>query len=143
DGKFATSDGKAHFSSVVPKERRVGRGMFFVSTRRGKQFNSMVHAFIDPLTGASRNDVVISRQDAERLGLREGDPIRLASSCGSFDGRARIDRIKPGNLEVHWPEGNCLLSREELDIASREPDYNALVQLEKTESTANAASKTR
>jgi hypothetical protein len=42
-----------------------------------------------------------------------------------------IDEIKPGNLEVHWPEGNCLLSREEIDIASREPDYNATVRIER------------
>jgi len=33
-------------------------------------------------------------------------------------GRAKIDQIKPGNMEVHWPEGNCLLLREEFDIAS-------------------------
>jgi hypothetical protein len=46
-------------------------------------------------------------------------------------GRAFVDDIKPGNLEVHWPEGNVLLSREEVDRASREPDYNAVVSLEK------------
>ena len=39
--------------------------------------------------------------------------------------------MKPGNLEVHWPEGNVLLSREEIDIASHEPDYNAIVSMEK------------
>jgi hypothetical protein len=37
--------------------------------------------------------------------------------------------IKPGNLAVHWPEGNVLLSREAIDRASREPDYNAIVRL--------------
>ena len=37
-------------------------------------------------------------------------------------GRAKIDRIKPGNMQVHWPEGSCLLAREEFDVASREPD---------------------
>ena len=37
----------------------------------------------------------------------------------------------PGNLEVHWPEGNALLCREEIDIASHEPDYNAVVSMEK------------
>ena len=133
DGKFATSDGKAHFSLVLPKERRASKGMFYVSTRRGKQFNSMVQRSIDPLTGASRNEVLISREDAECLGIRGGDPICLASSAGRYTGRAKIDQIKRGNLEVHWPEGNCLLSREELDIASREPDYNAIVSVEKAE----------
>ncbi len=39
--------------------------------------------------------------------------------------------IKPRNLEVHWPEGNCLLSPDEIDIASGEPDCNAIVRVEK------------
>ena len=39
--------------------------------------------------------------------------------------------MKPGNLEVHWPEGNVLLCREEIDLASHEPDYNAIVSVEK------------
>jgi molybdopterin-dependent oxidoreductase alpha subunit len=131
DGVFATGDGKAHFSAVVPPARRTAEGAFHVSTRRGKQFNSMVQHDRDPLTGAERRDVLVSAEDAARLGLRDGDGLRLTSATGSFEGRARIDRIKPGNLEVHWPEGNVLLSREELDLASREPDYNAVVRLER------------
>ncbi len=130
-GKFSTPDGKAHFSAVAPKERRAPKDMFYVSTRRGKQFNSMVRRPRDPLTGAKRQDVLISRDDAERLGIKDGEAIRLTSTAGSFLGHARIDRIKPGNLAVHWPEGNCLLSREEIDIASREPDCNAIVSIEK------------
>src|SRR6266851_5345117 len=54
DGKFATPDCRALFSAVTPKERRAPQGMFYVSTRRGKQFNSMVQRAIDPLTVASR-----------------------------------------------------------------------------------------
>jgi molybdopterin-dependent oxidoreductase alpha subunit len=131
DGKFATPDGKALFSAVTPKERRAPKGMFYVSTRRGKQFNSMVQRAIDPLTGASRDNILISREDAQRLGIADGDPVRLFSNVRSYFGRARIDQMKPGNLEVHWPEGSCLLSREEIDIASREPDYNAIVRVER------------
>ncbi|HZP02072.1 MAG TPA: FdhF/YdeP family oxidoreductase [Terriglobia bacterium] len=138
DGKFATPDGKAHFSPVAPRQRQAPDGMFYVSTRRGKQFNSMVQRTSDPLTGASREDVLISRQDAERLAIRNGDPILLTSAAGSFRGRAKIDHIKPGNLEVHWPEGNCLLSRHALDLASGEPDYNAIVKVEKIEKTSVA-----
>ena len=67
----------------------------------------------------------------QRLGVEGGQCIRLVSSVGTYVGRVKIDEIKPGNLEVHWPEGNCLLSREEIDFASREPDYNAIVKVEK------------
>ena len=39
----------------------------------------------------------------------------------------RRARIRPGNLEVHWPEGNVLLAGDRLDPDSLEPDYNAEV----------------
>jgi molybdopterin-dependent oxidoreductase alpha subunit len=131
DGRFATASGKARFVPVSPPERRVADDAFFVSTRRGKQFNSMVQHAVDPLTGAAREDVLMAREDADRLGLKTGDGIRLRSSCGTYDGRVRIDAMKPRNLEVHWPEGNGLLSREEVDRLSREPDYNAVVTVER------------
>ena len=38
--------------------------------------------------------------------------------------------MTPGNLAVHWPEGNVLLSATAIDPASMEPDYNALVTVE-------------
>jgi len=131
DGVFNTADGKARFTAVSPPARRAPHGMFHVSTRRGKQFNSMVQHETDPLNGARRDDVLMSRTDADRLGLRDGDPVRLASSSGAYIGRARTCEMKPGNLEVHWPEGNVLLCREEIDLASHEPDYNAVVAMEK------------
>jgi predicted molibdopterin-dependent oxidoreductase YjgC len=130
DGVFATPDGKARFSAVTPPARRPGPDEFFVSTRRGKQFNSMVQHERDPLNGARREDVLMAAADARRLGLSEGDGVRLVSRSGSFVGRARIEPIKPGNLEVHWPEGNVLLAREEVDLLSHEPDYNAVVRVE-------------
>ena len=134
-GAFATPDGKAHFAAVTPPARRAPAGEFYVSTRRGKQFNSMVHRQVDPLTGARRDSILMSKEDAGRLALRDGDSIRLVSASGTFLGRVQIDKIKPGNLQVHWPEGNGLLSLDEIDVASREPDYNAIVKLEKVEET--------
>jgi anaerobic selenocysteine-containing dehydrogenase len=91
----------------------------------------MIQRKTDPLTGAGRRDVLMAREDAERLGLRDGEEILLRSSSGAFAGRVRVDRIKPGNLAVHWPEGNVLLNREEIDAVSREPDYNAVVRVER------------
>jgi molybdopterin-dependent oxidoreductase alpha subunit len=131
DGAFATPDGKARFSALKPRVRTLLKGEFFVSTRRGKQFNSMVQRETDPLTGAVREDVFVSREDAERLGLKQGDRLRLTSVAGSYTGRAFIAEMKPGNLAVHWPEGNVLLTREEADALSHEPDYNARVRLER------------
>jgi molybdopterin-dependent oxidoreductase alpha subunit len=133
DGRFATPDGKAHFAPVVPRGRTRRDGGFFVSTRRGKQFNSMVQKDVDPLTGAARDAIFMSVEDAERLGLTEGTPIRLASAYGGYEGRVFRAPMKPGNLEVHWPEGNVLLGPE-IDPDSMEPDYNAVVTIEPVQS---------
>ncbi|MGE3958107.1 MAG: molybdopterin-dependent oxidoreductase [Vicinamibacterales bacterium] len=135
DGRFATADGRARFAAIHPAAATAaGRGdeagtgpTFRVSTRRGKQFNSMVQRDVDPLTGAARNDVLMSADDARALGAREGDTVRLQSGVGAMTARVRIAPIKPGNLEVHWPEGNVLLAPAAIDPRSKEPDYNAQV----------------
>jgi molybdopterin-dependent oxidoreductase alpha subunit len=130
DGRFATADGKAHFAAVTPRGRARADGTFFVSTRRGKQFNSMVQHDIDPLTGAARDAIFMSAQDAEQLGFAEGASIRLISNQGAYTGRVFRAAMKPGNLEVHWPEGNVLLGPA-IDPDSMEPDYNAVVTIER------------
>jgi predicted molibdopterin-dependent oxidoreductase YjgC len=126
---FATSDGFAHFTAVKPLGRPSAPAgeRFFVSTRRGKQFNSMVQRDIDPLTGAARDAVLISADDAARLGVSHGAAIELRSPHGRFAGRVHVAPMRPGNLEVHWPEGNVLLSGALRDPASLEPDYNVEV----------------
>ena len=138
DGRFATADGKAHFApidagrpahaTVLGVEVAVDPSRAFrVSTRRGKQFNSMIQRDVDPLTGAHRDDVLMSATDMARLGIQEGDAVELRSASGAMTGRARAAEIVPGNLEVHWPEGNVLLDAGAIDHASMEPDYNATV----------------
>jgi predicted molibdopterin-dependent oxidoreductase YjgC len=131
DGVFATADGKARFTAPVLPDRTVPPGTFAVSTRRGKQFNSMVQRDIDPLNGADRRDVLISSEDAARLEIVEGDLLRLRSEAGIFEGRARLAKLRPGNLQVHWPEAGGLLVAGKFDPVSLEPDYNATVTLER------------
>jgi anaerobic selenocysteine-containing dehydrogenase len=104
--------------------------MFHVSTRRGKQFNTMVYAETDPLTGATRDAVLMSADDAASLRVRQGDRIRLVNGHGSYEGRVHVAALASGNLQVHWPEGNVLLSRDRRDLASFCPDYNATVRVE-------------
>ena len=127
---FPTADGKAHFVALSPSQRELPEGCFLVATRRGKQFNSMVQERKDSITGAMREAVLISPTDAEQLGLKDGDAVILKNELGELKGRVYIAPIKPGNLQVHWPEGNVLLDKSK---RSKEgvPDYNALVRLEK------------
>ena len=126
--RFLTSDGKGHFTAIDLPEENVPEGRFLLATRRGKQFNSMVHSAVDPLNGAHRDSVLISAEDAARLGLRSGDPVTLRNERGEFRGRVKIDRIKPGCVQAHWPEVNVLIAAGCLD-SSGVPDYNAVVEI--------------
>jgi predicted molibdopterin-dependent oxidoreductase YjgC len=128
-GRFPTADGRARFAVPALADGEIADGMFRVSTRRGKQFNSMLWQDRDPLTGARRDDVLMSREDSERLGLREGDRVLLRSAVGSFTGRVRLAEIRARNLQVHWPEGNVLIARDRRDERCGIPDYNAVVEV--------------
>ncbi len=125
---FPTADGKAHFALVDAPEPIAADGRLAVSTRRGKQFNSMVQERGDSLNGAERDSVLISAIDAERLGLADGDPVTLRSEIGELDGVVRLVPIAPGNLQVHWPEGNVLIG-ERRSPEAEIPDYNARVEV--------------
>jgi predicted molibdopterin-dependent oxidoreductase YjgC len=126
--QFKTNDGRAHFSTITIKPRSVD-GKLRLSTRRGKQFNSMVHKNRDPLTGARREDVFLNKQDAARLGVVDGDAILVTSSVGQMRGRCLISEIAPGNVQVHWPEGNCLIQRGISDPECGIPDFNTEVEI--------------
>jgi len=126
--RFLTPDGKGHFSAIDLPEEKIPAGRFHLSTRRGKQFNSIIHGNVDPLTGAKRDDIFMSQEDSARLGLRNGDAIRLRNDHGEFRGRVKIERVKPGSVQGHWPEVNVLVAAGCLD-PSGVPDYNAIVEI--------------
>ena len=126
---FPTADGKAHFSPVAIPEPVPEDGLLALTTRRGKQFNSMVQENRDALTGAVREAVLISLEDARRLGIADGGEVVVRSAEGRMSGRAVLAPIAPGNVQVHWPEGNVLLSARRSQEAGI-PDYNARVSVE-------------
>jgi molybdopterin-dependent oxidoreductase alpha subunit len=130
DGRFPTADGKAHFACVAPPPAAEPRaGEFLLATRRGKQFNSMVQRERDSLTGAERDHVFISEQDAQRLGLARDNALVLRNRLGEFRGRAFPAPVAPGTLQGHWPEVNGLIAHGRVDPEGGVPDYNALVEL--------------
>ncbi len=130
DGHFDTPDGKAHFTPLQPPEIQAPPGWYRLSTRRGKQFNSMVHAERDPLIGARRDQILMSPEDARDLGLAEGAAVALSNELGSFRGRVKLVPLRPGNIQMYWPESNHLIHRGIVDPACEMPDYNALVRVE-------------
>ena len=128
--EFPTANGRARFSVIKIAEGAVSTKLK-LSTRRGKQFNSMVHKTRDPLTGARRDDVLMSSQDAEKNGLVDGDSVLLVSNTGRMRGRCMISPIAPGNVQVHWPEGNVLIERGVSDPECGIPDFNTEVEIER------------
>ncbi len=128
-GTFPMPDGRARFTPLAPPEVDLPEGWFLLSTRRGKQFNSMIHAERDPMIGARRDDVLMSAEDSERLGLRDGRPLLVRSDVGSFRGRCKVSHIKPRNVQMYWPEANVLIRQGVVDPECGMPDYNALVEL--------------
>jgi molybdopterin-dependent oxidoreductase alpha subunit len=121
--------GRAVFTALEPPDNAVPAGYFALTTRRGKQFNSMVLGEVDPLTAGRRDDVLMNADDASRLGVRAGDEVRLRSEIGEMRARVRLAPVKEGTLQAYWPEANVLISRR-YDPVSAEPDYNAVVRVE-------------
>jgi molybdopterin-dependent oxidoreductase alpha subunit len=129
-GVFPLAGGKARFRSHDPPAPRDHQGdELYVTTRRGKQFNSIVQKEVDQLTGASRDHVLMSRVDMGRLGVRADQPIELTSPHGVFRGRAFEAPITPGNLQMHWPEANVLLDPHRMDPGGKVPDYGMRVRV--------------
>ena len=129
--KFPTADGKAHFIAVAPTERELPEGAFLLSTRRGKQFNTMVHAERDPLTGAARDALFMAPEDAGTNNLLEGDRVVVRSDLGELHAQIHISDLRPGNVQVFFPEGNVLLRAGRRDEQSGVPDYNTIVTVER------------
>lgn len=123
--------GRAVFTPVAPPRIDVPEGAFVLTTRRGRQFNSMVLDDRDRLQGGrTREDVFMSAADAESLGLAGGDRVTLRSATGSMNAILRIGPIRAGTLQAYWPEANVLIGRR-TDPVSGEPDYHEIVRVER------------
>ncbi len=131
DGNFPTADGQGHFRVVPVPEAAPALNSFSVSTRRGKQFNTLIYAEIDPFNGAARDAVLMNADDATALQLQNDERITLVSDVGRYEGRVHLAPIARGNLQVHWPEGNVIIPRGAVDTLGGVPDYNALVRVER------------
>ena len=97
----------------------------------------MIHERRDALTGAARDAIMISPEDAATLSVADGDRIILYNDVGQFAGRAFIAPVRQRNLQVHWPEGNVLIDRRRRSPGAGMPDYNATVWVATAEELAS------
>jgi len=132
DGFGNMPNNRALFTVLDPPDRRAAEGKFYLTTRRGKQFNSMTFGSTDRLMGTDRRDIIfIATEDAEKLQLKDGAKVVVRSDTGKMNGIIQLAPVKSGTLQAYWPEANVLISRR-ADPVSGEPDYNAEVWIAKS-----------
>lgn len=132
DGRFPTPSERGAFTVPEIPDTDVPDGMLRITTRRGKQFNTILWAEVDPLTGAGRDAVYMDPLDADVHGLTEGSLVCLRSGEGEMVGTVRLASLPRRNAQVHWPEGNALLpgGGQHRDRAAGIPDFQAMVTVE-------------
>lgn len=134
DGVCPTADGRANLLAIEVPDLTKPEGHFYVTTRRGKQFNSMVYSSTDPFNNADRYDVLIHPDDAKELRIAEGENVVVYNRHGTFQGRAKYEATKRGNIQVYWPEGNVLIPKGVYEMYAGIPEYNTAVKVEKADS---------
>lgn len=133
DGICPTDNGKGKLIAVDLPNRHKADGDFFVTTRRGKQFNSMVYSDTDPFNNAGRYDLLLHPDDARKLGFAEGEQVVAENEHGVFYGYVRTAPLKKGNIELYWPEGNVIMPQGVYEPHAGIPEYNTTVRLLKLE----------
>ena len=71
----------------------------------------------------------MAAEDAERLGLSEGRPVRVRSETGEVAARVHVAPLRAGNVQMFFPECNQLIRPGVRDPDSQVPDYNAVVEV--------------
>lgn len=132
-GECPTPDGRGRLLPIQSPGLRKSAGAFMATTRRGKQFNSMIYGEVDPFNGAGREDVLVSKEDAEALGISEGEAVVVHNKYGRLYGRLRTAPVAAGNMELYWPEGNVLFPSGVYEPHAGIPEYNVEVKLEKAD----------
>ncbi|MBS4207791.1 FdhF/YdeP family oxidoreductase [Bacillus sp. FJAT-50079] len=132
-GICPTEDGRSNLIPIELPELRKPEGHFHVTTRRGKQFNSMIYGEKDAFNAADRYDILIHEDDARELGISEKDAIVAYNKAGTFQGRAKFAETRRGNISVFWPEGNVLIPKGVYEHHAGIPEYTTGVMIEKAE----------
>lgn len=132
-GICPTADGKGNLLPIELPELRKPEGHFYVTTRRGKQFNSMIYGEKDAFNNADRYDILINETDAKELNIKEGEAIVAYNKFGVYHGRAKFADTREGNIQVYWPEGNVLIPKGVYEKYAGIPEYNTGVVVEKAE----------
>jgi molybdopterin-dependent oxidoreductase alpha subunit len=125
DWIFPTPNGKANFKVPMLPHTDLNPGEFIIVTRRGKQFNSMVHERKESANHLERDAILINAADAQRLGIAEGSTVQLSNEFGTYRGKLAFTDMAPNTIEIYWPEGNVLLDPAKLSPLAKIPAYKS------------------
>ena len=120
--RFKTPSGRAHMvKTELPEEID---GLRLVTIRSEGQFNSVVYEEADIYRGMPhRQTILLSKEDAFRLNLIEGERITVCGEAGALkDIEVVIGGIRPGVAAMFYPEANALI-RPRLDERSKTPAF--------------------
>lgn len=126
--RFATPDGRARFhptplSAFTPRDGELR----LMTLRSEGQFNTVVYEEEDLYRGnAHRRVVMMAPDDVQRLGLREGDRVVVATPTGRLAVEVSLADIRPGNIAMYYPEANALVPRR-IDPQAGTPAFKSVM----------------
>ncbi|WP_159499205.1 FdhF/YdeP family oxidoreductase [Microbacterium sp. 18062] len=144
DRRFATSDGKAHFTANPLEYPRIPAGRLLLQTLRSHdQYNTTIYGKDDRYRGIhdGRRVVMVNADDIAELGFADGQVVDLVSEWTGPDGvlqerRAEAFRIvgyatPRGNAAAYYPETNVLVPLDSVaDVSGTPTSKSVLVRLE-------------
>lgn len=133
---FKTSDAKAAFvTHPIPTVNTTEDYPYRLATIRSEgQFNSIIYEEKDSYRyNASRDSLLISKTDMEKLNLNNGEKVNLCSRYGEMYNLVIQEFDLPmGNLLAYYPEAN-VLTEHNLDPRSKTPNFKSIpVQIKAT-----------
>ncbi|MFD6419911.1 FdhF/YdeP family oxidoreductase [Streptomyces sp. NPDC060194] len=126
--RFPTATGKANFTAAPVEHPHLPEGRLLLQTLRSHdQYNTTIYGLDDRYRGirGGRRVVLVNPEDAERLGLADGDFADLVSEW-----RDGTERRAPGFKVVCYPTARGC-------AAAYYPETNVLVPLDATADTSN------
>lgn len=141
DGRrFATSDGKAHFTANPLEYPHIPEGRLLLQTLRSHdQYNTTIYGKDDRYRGIhdGRRVVLLHADDIAELGFADGDVVDLVSEWAGPDGELQERRASAfrlvaystprGNAAAYYPETNVLVPLESVADVSGTPTSKAVI----------------
>ncbi len=141
EGKFKTSDSRAHFTINALPDYTLREDEFLLMTIRSHdQYNTTIYGMHDRYRGIynGRYVVFVNPDDLKRLGLQQGDKVDLVSRYDGTERRARgfvavPYQIPSQNVAAYFPEANAVVPYNHVARGSHTPiSKSVVVQLQKS-----------